>query len=83
MQIERSREMLLKGNFENKMEKVGKGHGAQMSVRRQILAYFRIFLSSASCPNSFLGSPTFPSGGHLEFFIVSAVPRERNQFIHL
>jgi hypothetical protein len=62
MQIERTKEMLLKGNFENKMEKAGKGHVKPMSVRRQRRAYFRIFLSSPSCPNSFFGSPTLPSG---------------------
>jgi hypothetical protein len=41
MQIERSKERLLKGNFENKMEKIGKGYGARMSVRRHKWAYFR------------------------------------------
>jgi hypothetical protein len=74
--------MLLKGNFENKME-VGKWHGSQMSARTQhgcISGYFYLRHHVQTVSG---GSQTFPSGGHLELFIVRAVARERNQFIHL
>jgi hypothetical protein len=39
-----------------------------MSVRRQRRAYFWVFFSLPSRPNSFFGSPTFPFGSYLKIF---------------
>jgi hypothetical protein len=68
-----TRQLLVKTNFENKMEKAGKGHGAQMSVRRQTLVYSGYFYLRHHVQTVSGGSPTFSSGGHLEFLIANAV----------